>query len=170
LEPKDAHVTPSGQFRRRCCRSAPGTDRATDTVVQIISTIKTRSSPGGVSQGNNRRTLAGPSRGRPISYIRIRGQTRLRMDVDRSEIDRLHLAAPAAIDVKPAIARLQRGAGSPGDLLRARTNPKGSAMASKRPSFQAEMLEVLSLCVPRSRSGQERRCPGFFTPFFVRLR
>jgi hypothetical protein len=43
-------------------------------------------------------------------------------------------------------------------------------MASKPPSFQAEGLEMVSLCVPRSRSGQERRCPGFFTPFFVRLR
>jgi hypothetical protein len=31
---------------------------------------------------------------------------------------------------------------------RARTNPKGVAMASRRPPFQAEMLEVLSLCVP----------------------
>jgi hypothetical protein len=33
-----------------------------------------------------------------------------------------------------------------GHPLAARTNPKGLAMASKRPSFQAEMLEVLSLC------------------------
>jgi hypothetical protein len=39
-----------------------------------------------------------------------------------------------------------------GDLLRVRTNPKELAMASKRPSFQAGMLEVLSLCAPRSVS------------------
>jgi hypothetical protein len=37
-------------------------------------------------------------------------EARLRVDVDAGEIDRLHLAAPAAIDVKPAIACFQCGA------------------------------------------------------------
>jgi hypothetical protein len=38
------------------------------------------------------------------------GEARLRMDIDRREINRLHLAAAIAIDIKPAIARFQRGA------------------------------------------------------------
>jgi hypothetical protein len=32
------------------------------------------------------------------------------MDVDRREINRLHLLAAVAIDIEPAIARLERGA------------------------------------------------------------
>jgi hypothetical protein len=34
----------------------------------------------------------------------------LRMDVDRREINRLHLPTAAAIDIKPAVACFQRGA------------------------------------------------------------
>jgi hypothetical protein len=40
-----------------------------------------------------------------------------------------------------AVLRLAR---PPGHLLRARTNPKGVAMASRQPSFQEEMLGALS--------------------------
>jgi hypothetical protein len=38
------------------------------------------------------------------------GEARLRVDVDGGEIDRLHLLAASAIDIKPAVACFQRGA------------------------------------------------------------
>jgi hypothetical protein len=38
------------------------------------------------------------------------GETCLGMDIDRREINRLHLPAPRAIDIKPALACFQRGA------------------------------------------------------------
>jgi hypothetical protein len=38
------------------------------------------------------------------------GEARLRMDIDRREINWLHLPTTAAIDIKPAIACFQRSA------------------------------------------------------------
>jgi hypothetical protein len=49
-----------------------------------------------------------------------------------------------------AVLRLAPRSRPSGDLLRAITNSKRLAMASKRPSFEEEMLAALSLCARRS--------------------
>jgi hypothetical protein len=51
------------------------------------------------------------------------GQARLRMDIDRREINRLHQPAPAEIDIKPAVACLQRGTDRRGPVVRRRRVP-----------------------------------------------
>jgi hypothetical protein len=51
------------------------------------------------------------------------GEARLRVDVDRREIDRLHLSAAAAIDIKLAVACLQRGADRRRPVMRRRGVP-----------------------------------------------
>jgi hypothetical protein len=50
-------------------------------------------------------------------------EARLRMNVDAGEIDRLHLAAAATKDIKPAIPCLQRGADRGRPVVRRRGIP-----------------------------------------------